>query len=161
MDYRIVGFQEPNVSVEFDGRVEAFALAIAGDQYPTGPDLDAVISGFIANSRRNRTPISAANAREIQALVEASTLPPAPTAPVVLMDVKVRQARNRILFQTDCKMAVDAPFDKTAWGAYREALRNITSQVGFPDAVVWPVPPTAVYAPRGFLVVDVDGIPSL
>ena len=29
----------------------------------------------------------------------------------------------------------------TSWQTYRQALRDITEQPGFPDAVVWPTPP--------------------
>lgn len=29
-----------------------------------------------------------------------------------------------------------------SWGAYRQALRDVTSQAGFPHVVVWPVEPS-------------------
>lgn len=53
----------------------------------------------------------------------------------------VRDERNRRLSECDWTMLPDAPVDKTAWGAYRQALRDITSQQGFPWEVVWPQEP--------------------
>lgn len=35
----------------------------------------------------------------------------------------------------------DAPGDKTAWGVYRQGLRDIPEQDGFPENVYWPVLP--------------------
>ena len=33
------------------------------------------------------------------------------------------------------------PVDKAAWAAYRQALRDISKQSGFPWTVAWPVAP--------------------
>lgn len=35
----------------------------------------------------------------------------------------------------------DAPVDKAAWATYRQALRDITAQQGFPWNVTWPEQP--------------------
>jgi hypothetical protein len=35
----------------------------------------------------------------------------------------------------------DVPVDKAAYAAYRQALRDITKQTGFPWTVEWPVQP--------------------
>ena len=32
--------------------------------------------------------------------------------------------------------------DKKAWEEYRQALLDIPQQEGFPDNIIWPVPPT-------------------
>jgi hypothetical protein len=40
------------------------------------------------------------------------------------LSVRMRNARNRLLSESDWAMASDAPTDKTAWGNYRQALRN-------------------------------------
>lgn len=55
---------------------------------------------------------------------------------------QVRKQRNALLDASDGKMVPDSPFDKTAWLAYRQALRNITEQKEFPDNIVWPIEPT-------------------
>jgi hypothetical protein len=53
----------------------------------------------------------------------------------------VRKDRNQRLKDTDWTQVADAPVDKAAWAAYRQALRDITAQVGFPWNVTWPTQP--------------------
>lgn len=53
----------------------------------------------------------------------------------------IRAERNRLLSESDWTQVIDAPVDQTAWAEYRQALRDITSQEGFPHNVVWPVEP--------------------
>jgi len=54
---------------------------------------------------------------------------------------QVRAERNRLLVETDWTQVADAPVDKTSWATYRQALRDITAQQGFPANVIWPTPP--------------------
>jgi hypothetical protein len=49
--------------------------------------------------------------------------------------------RNRLLALCDWTQTPDAPVNKAAWANYRQALRDITSQEGFPENVIWPVQP--------------------
>ena len=51
---------------------------------------------------------------------------------------RVRQERDRLLAASDWMMLPDAPVDATAAQAYRQALRDLPEQSGFPDAVTWP-----------------------
>ena len=53
----------------------------------------------------------------------------------------VREERDRLLSQSDWTQLADAQVDKSAWAAYRQALRDIPAQPGFPFEVVWPVKP--------------------
>jgi hypothetical protein len=53
----------------------------------------------------------------------------------------VRDTRNQKLKDTDWTQVDDAPVDKAAWAAYRQELRDITSQAGFPWEVQWPAQP--------------------
>lgn len=53
----------------------------------------------------------------------------------------VRAERTQKLSASDWTQVADAPVDKAAWAAYRQALRDITSQAGFPWEVTWPVKP--------------------
>jgi hypothetical protein len=55
----------------------------------------------------------------------------------------VRQDRNQRLAACDWTQLSDAPVDAEAWAAYRQELREITHQTGFPWAVVWPIQPEA------------------
>lgn len=53
----------------------------------------------------------------------------------------VRADRNQKLKDSDWTQVADAPVDKAAWAAYRQALRELTSQTGFPWDAAWPVKP--------------------
>ena len=53
----------------------------------------------------------------------------------------IRSERNEKLSASDWTQVADAPVDKAAWAAYRQALRDITTQAGFPDTITWPVKP--------------------
>jgi hypothetical protein len=53
----------------------------------------------------------------------------------------IRAARNQLLAQCDWTQLPDATVDKDAWLVYRQALRDITEQTGFPETVEWPQKP--------------------
>ena len=53
----------------------------------------------------------------------------------------VRQQRGEKLKETDWTQVADAPVDKAAWATYRQALRDVTTQEGFPWDVQWPEMP--------------------
>jgi len=52
-----------------------------------------------------------------------------------------RSERNALLSQSDWTQVPDAPVDQSAWAGYRQALRDLPQQAGFPQEVVWPNPP--------------------
>ena len=52
----------------------------------------------------------------------------------------VRNQRNRLLQDTDW-MALSDNTMSPAWATYRQALRDITEQTGFPYSVNWPTKP--------------------
>ena len=54
---------------------------------------------------------------------------------------EARLERNFLLTSSDWTQLADAPVDKTAWTTYRQALRDITEQDGFPNLIEWPVEP--------------------
>ncbi len=53
-----------------------------------------------------------------------------------------RSKRNALLADTDWTQIPDCTADKAAWGAYRQALRDVPTQSGFPSSVNWPTRPT-------------------
>ena len=56
----------------------------------------------------------------------------------------VRQDRNQLLVDSDWTQLSDSPLssaDKTAWASYRQQLRDVTAQSGFPWNVTWPSTP--------------------
>jgi hypothetical protein len=54
---------------------------------------------------------------------------------------KMRTERNLLLASTDWTQIADAPVDQAAWATYRQALRDVPSQPGFPLDVDWPTKP--------------------
>lgn len=54
----------------------------------------------------------------------------------------VRNQRNVLLAQSDWTQLPDAPVDQAAWATYRQELRDISGQSGFPWEVNWPVAPS-------------------
>ena len=54
---------------------------------------------------------------------------------------RVRDDRNKRLGDTDWTQLIDAPLDAIPWATYRQALRDITTQPGFPHNVNWPEEP--------------------
>jgi hypothetical protein len=56
-------------------------------------------------------------------------------------EAEVRQQRNELLSACDWTQLPDSPADHEAWAAYRQALRDVTAQAGFPWDVVWPEQP--------------------
>jgi len=53
----------------------------------------------------------------------------------------VRTRRLQLLLLSDYTQGLDFAGDREAWATYRQELRDITSQAGFPWEVVWPVEP--------------------
>ena len=51
-----------------------------------------------------------------------------------------REYRDQLLTASDWTQLPDAPVDKSAWAAYRQALRDLTDHVNWPnlDADDWP-----------------------
>jgi hypothetical protein len=62
--------------------------------------------------------------------------------PDKVASLKLRRARQ--LYETDWTQVPDNPLsqeDREAWRLFREELRNVTAQPGFPWDVVWPKSP--------------------
>jgi hypothetical protein len=50
--------------------------------------------------------------------------------------------RNRLLSQSDWSQLPDVPQNiKDLWAPYRQALRDLPEQEGFPTDIQWPIPP--------------------
>jgi len=53
----------------------------------------------------------------------------------------VRAARNSKLAACDWTQLADSTADKAGWATYRQSLRDIPSQAGFPWTIAWPTEP--------------------
>jgi len=57
----------------------------------------------------------------------------------------IRTKRDAKLAACDWTQLADSPLStaaKTAWATYRQALRDVPAQSGFPDSVAWPTAPS-------------------
>lgn len=53
----------------------------------------------------------------------------------------IRSNRDRRLSECDWTQVADAPVDKAVWATYRQALRDVPAQAGFPYDITWPEKP--------------------
>ena len=51
---------------------------------------------------------------------------------------EARTQRDALLAETDWTQVADAPVDAQAYAEYRQALRDVPEQIGFPSDVTWP-----------------------
>ena len=63
--------------------------------------------------------------------------PPEPTTEQLAAAARVK--RNTLLTETDWTQAGDVPQStKDLWAPYRQVLRDVPEQSGFPTAIIWP-----------------------
>lgn len=77
--------------------------------------------------------------------IDFSQIVTAAQAEVNAQDVLRKAAtaeRDKLLSETDWMALSDTKMSKP-WATYRQALRDITKQKGFPSDVTWPVRPDA------------------
>jgi hypothetical protein len=66
--------------------------------------------------------------------------PPPPTTEELAYGVRYR--RDKLLAETDWTQAADvSQATKDKWAPYRQALRDVPEQSGFPTEIVWPTKP--------------------
>lgn len=57
---------------------------------------------------------------------------------------RARQLRDACLQSSDWTQIPDCTVDKQVWATYRQALRDLPAQPGFPHEIVWPRRPDQV-----------------
>lgn len=75
------------------------------------------------------------------------TIEEVPDPPMTEEEARVK--RNKLLAETDWTQTLDAPISaecREAFRVYRQALRDITEQEGFPETIEWPAMPEVVKA---------------
>lgn len=59
-------------------------------------------------------------------------------------EASIREKREKLLVASDWTQMPDSPLSgekKTEWATYRQSLRDVSSQEGFPYNVTWPTKP--------------------
>jgi hypothetical protein len=59
-----------------------------------------------------------------------------------------RTIRNNLLAACDWTQVLDAPADKDVWADYRQALRDVPEQAGFPAQIEWPLKSEKIVSDR-------------
>jgi hypothetical protein len=77
----------------------------------------------------------------VEQWIETPATPKQITERTAAKEAEVRQQRNGLLSACDWTQLPDAPVDRTIWATYRQELRDVTAQEGFPWNVVWPEQP--------------------
>ena len=68
---------------------------------------------------------------------------------IPMTDEEARAQRDKLLADTDWTQVLDAPIDsatREAYRTYRQALRDIPEQEGFPETITWPELPSVTKA---------------
>lgn len=63
---------------------------------------------------------------------------------ILAVEESVKKERNNLLVKSDYIMTVDYPCtdaERNAWLSYRQALRDLPDQEGYPIEIVWPEAP--------------------
>jgi hypothetical protein len=55
--------------------------------------------------------------------------------------IRIRLYRDDLLNASDFRMIQDAPFDKTTWATYRQALRDLPTTNADPMKIIFPNEP--------------------
>lgn len=77
-----------------------------------------------------------------QIKLDMRTYQPTPEELHAQADSEARTFRDSLLTRSDWTQLPDAPSEtKEAWAAYRQALRDITKQTGYPYEINWPTVP--------------------
>lgn len=110
-----------------------------------GFDADPVLNGAQPSASRYQTVardgVEEVNGKWFTKFVLADMDADAIAAVDAQQATSVRNSRDEKLKSTDWTQVDDAPVDKATWATYRQALRDIPAQAGFPWDVNWPVEP--------------------
>lgn len=64
-------------------------------------------------------------------------------AALLKLEEEARTQRTVLLTSSDWTQVADSPVSQAAWATYRQALRDVPLQAGFPSTITWPQEPSA------------------
>lgn len=103
-------------------------------------DVEIPIAGMFERVVRADIPVLDHARWVLPYLVEPMTAEEA-EAEIAALAATVRAQRDYLLATSDWTQSADAPVDRPLWAAYRQALRVLPEQAGFPIDCSWPEPP--------------------
>jgi len=143
LEYRIVDFISDSgqivvecVGLDYQVTID---LPIVGGQYPEADALDTYIRGFIPNwvvDRSIKIKNGITNEKYFYNLTNKT-----PDEIQLLKEIEIRSHRTGLLKDCDWTMLPDAGISSNVVERikqYRQELRDVPQQLGFPDNVVWP-----------------------
>lgn len=128
--YTFSDLKADNPQTSFPQDFEAIQL----EDYGVYPVVDAEIPVYDKNTHRAERSVS-----EVDGQWKASWT----VEPLLQGDAEsnVRAIRDQKLSDSDWTQLSDSPRDKVVWANYRQQLRDLPSQPGFPFTIDWPTPP--------------------
>lgn len=149
VNYKIRSFdaEHGQVIVEFED-LAPMAIDLVIDEHgciPEGQALDGAIRQFLpvwVIERRQKLASGIKNVDSVIGLIEPFPPAPPPTAEELASDARAN--RDFLLSQSDWTQVSDVALtedQKQAWATYRQALRDVPEQPGFPSNINWPEAP--------------------
>jgi hypothetical protein len=138
--YEIISVDQQARCMEVVYTAEGYQTLHIGARLPyEGETLEAIVQMYapVRYWEEQNTPVVTVNPGQTGSV---QILPPVvPSAAET-----ARRQRNHLLTDSDWTQLSDASIgelEKTEWLGYRQALRDLPSQTGFPDTIVWPLSP--------------------
>ena len=128
------------VAIATTATPERFNLSGLVLELPADPRID-VSKSYVKNGQIKTKPESPSPWAVFDYEAEAWVEPGLTSEQLETLKQQVRMERDILLAASDWTQVADAPVDREAWAVYRQALRDIPKQEGFPTDVAWPVKP--------------------
>lgn len=138
-DYSMGKLRRDNPNVSFPKRIPADVLA-AFNVYELTFEEQPSFDPDTQTAYEKQTPVLE-NGQWVRKWVIQNKTAEELSAESEAKSASVRGERDSLLSGSDWTQVADAPVDQAAWATYRQALRDIPDQAGFPDNVQWPVAP--------------------
>lgn len=147
--YEIVSVDEAARCMEVVYSAEGYPTMRIGARLPyEGEALGDVIESFtpVPFWVERATPVVVPQVGTVGDVVSVAGQLVATTRPTSLSDA-ARSRRDTELAKSDWSVLPDSPLDSAAravWVEYRQLLRDVPRQSGFPDSIIWPTAPNQV-----------------
>lgn len=150
MEYTIIDFDQTTAQVilRIDDGTKYADTAVdlpidENNRIPEGEELHNYLQAYVPDVYDARLKqIEANGIANPEAVVVNKPIEP----PHEVTAEEVRTSRNIALLESDWTQLTDAPLtaeEKAAWAEYRQGLRDLTAQEGFPTDLTWPTSPDA------------------